>query len=152
MCTNRTSPECPKHPVQPLHHTLVIRLEPYNGTLLGCNLILRKPEVSIPIPVKVPPVFKTGLQAAAIKLPICCCSPRTRTSITRTKTACPAIRRGNKIRPICQRTFSFEVSVGTDPTTQLYKSRIFPVKLKDQIKTKNPNFFFSSGLPFVFYI
>jgi hypothetical protein len=24
MCTNRTSPECPKHPVQPLHHTLVI--------------------------------------------------------------------------------------------------------------------------------
>jgi hypothetical protein len=26
--------------------------------------------VSIPIPVKVPPVFKTGLQAAAIRLPI----------------------------------------------------------------------------------
>ena len=55
MCTNRTSPECPKHPVQPLHHTLVI--------------FWRKPEVSIPIPVKVPPVFKTGLQAAAIRLP-----------------------------------------------------------------------------------
>ena len=31
--------------------------------------IVRKPEVSIPIPVKVPPVFKTGLQAAAIRLP-----------------------------------------------------------------------------------
>ncbi len=48
------------------------------------------------------------------------------------------------MKPICQRTFFFEVPVGTDPTTQLYKSRIFPVKLRDQCKTKNPNFWFGS--------
>ena len=49
------------------------------------------------------------------------------------------IRLQGNLRPICQRTFSFfEVPVGTDPTTQLYKSRIFPVKLRDQFKTKNP--------------
>ena len=49
--------------------------------------------MSIPIPVKVPPVLKTGSQAAVIHLPILCCSPRVRTSIPWTKTMCLAVRR-----------------------------------------------------------
>ena len=34
-------------------------------------------------------------------------------------------------KPICQRPFSFEVPIGTDPITHVYKTRIFPVKLRD---------------------
>ncbi len=57
-------------------------------------------------------VFKTGSQAAVITSPF--------------------------KADMSKNIFFFEVPVGTDPTTQLYKSRIFPVKLRDQFKTKNP--------------
>ena len=80
---------------------------PLYQTELHLVIIWRKPEVSIPIPVKVLPVFKTGLQAAAIRLPIYRCLGWTRTNTPGTKIRCPAIRLRDIIRPICQRTFSF---------------------------------------------
>ena len=51
-------------------------------------------------------------------LPVIRSPPRIRTSILWTKTICPAVRRGeNLLFPICQRSFSFEPSIGFEPTT-----------------------------------
>ena len=50
------------------------------------------------------------------------------------------IRRGNRIKPICQRTFSFEVSIRFELMTPGYKAGILPTILRDQYKTKNPRF------------
>ena len=44
------------------------------------------------------------------------------------------IRRGNRIKPICQRTFSFEVPVRFELTTPGYKAGVLPNY------TKEPNF------------
>ena len=111
-------PDGPKPPALPNWAT-----PRYYGGRVRC----RTPYLSVPA------VFKTVSQAAVITLPYCC-SPGTRTPIPRTKTACPAIRRGNKIKPIFQRTFSFEVPVRFELTTPGYKAGVLPNY------TKEPNF------------
>ncbi len=45
------------------------------------------------------------------------------------------------IRPICQRTFSFELRIGIEPISPDYKSGASPSMLTKQYKIKNPNFF-----------
>ena len=47
---------------------------------------------------------------------------------------------GRILRPICQRTFSFEVSIRFELMTPGYKAGILPTILRDQYKTKNPRF------------
>jgi len=44
------------------------------------------------------------------------------------------------MKPICQRTFSFEVSIRFELMTPGYKAGILPTILRDQYKTKNPRF------------
>ena len=73
MCTNRTSPECPKHPVQPLHHTLVKNQHPDSFRTLEARIIhsvlVRGRSRCRSQYLSVPPVFKTGSQAVVIHLP-----------------------------------------------------------------------------------
>ena len=47
---------------------------------------------------------------------------------------------GTIMKPICQRTFSFEVSIRFELMTPGYKAGILPTILRDQYKTKNPRF------------
>jgi hypothetical protein len=56
---------------------------------------------------------------------------------------------GRIMKPICQRTFSFEVSIRLELMTPGYKAGIFPTILRDQCKTKNPDLFLSPGFPLV---
>ena len=97
--------------------------------------------MSIPIPVKVLAVFKTGSQAAVIHLPFYCCPGRSRTSKLRIQSAVtlPICLQGNKWLPICQRTFSFEVSIRFELMTPGYKAGVLPTILKDQYVGKNKN-------------
>ena len=75
--------------------------------------------------LSVPTVFKTESQAVVIISPF--------------------------IRPICQRTFSFELRIGIEPISPDYKSGASPSMLTKQYKTKNPNCFESgSYIPFYF--
>ena len=63
------------------------------------------------------------------------------------------IRRGNIIRPICQRTFSFELRIGIEPISPDYKSGASPSMLTKQYKIKNPNFFWVRVLhSFLFFV
>ena len=106
--------------------------------------------MSIPIHFSVPTVFKTVSQAVVITLPLISPKVSNLDSLVQNQVSCQ-LDEGRIMKPICQRTLSFEVPIGTDPITHVYKTRIFPVKLRDQYKIKNPRFDVS-GLIFLFYV
>ncbi len=82
--------------------------------------------------LSVPAVFKTESQAVVITLPLLFPKGSNLDSVDQNHVSC-RLDEGTLMKPICQRTFSFEVSIGTDPITHVYKTRIFPVKLRDRI-------------------
>ena len=64
----------------------------------------------------------------------CCCLGWTRTNTSGVKIRRPAFRLQDNLRPICQRTFSFEVPIRFELMTPGYKAGVLPNY------TKEPNF------------
>ena len=84
-----------------------------------------------------------------------CCLGWTRTNTLGAKIRCPAFRLRDNLRPICQRTFSFEVSIRFELMTPGYKAGILPTILRDRFfgyKKTRTWFEFGSYIPFIFLV
>ena len=105
--------------------------------------------------LSVPAVFKTESQAVVITLPIIVVPQGLEPQFYGPKPHVLPLDEGTIMKPICQRTFSFEVSIRFELMTPGYKAGVLPTILKDRFfgyKKTRTWFEFGSYIPFIFLV